>query len=115
MDKEDDNIATTMHSSANCVGSPPASVKRDEFRSSRKVLSPIDTNVILKQVEGLSSMDQSYPILLEPITPKRPFIGTSANKLQTTSTPLDKFSTWSCNLKVDLKKKYNIVLFYFGS
>ncbi|KAG2685841.1 hypothetical protein I3760_10G144700 [Carya illinoinensis] len=104
LDKED-NIAT-MHSSANCVGSSPAKAKRYVFKSSREVLSPIDTNVNLKHLEGFSSPDQSYPVLLEPITPKRAFIGTSANKLQTTSTPLDKFSTWSCNLKSSLIQEY---------
>ena len=97
-----------MTAAANGVGSSPVTEKTNALQSSsRKVLSQIDTNITQKPLEGLSSTGQSCPDFLEPITPKRPFIETSANKLQIFGTPLDKFNAQSSNLKVNKKIKKN--------
>jgi hypothetical protein len=87
---------------ANGVGPSPVTEKTNALQSSsRKVLSQIDTNINRKPLEGLTSTGQPCPDFFEPITPKRPFIDTSPNKLQILGTPLDKFNAESSNLKVD--------------
>jgi len=87
---------------ANGVGPSPVTEKTNALQSSsRKVLSQIDTNINRTPLEGLTSTGQPCPDFFEPITPKRPFIDTSPNKLQILGTPLDKFNAESSNLKVD--------------
>lgn len=91
-----------MTFAGNGVGSSPVTEKTNTRQSSsRKVLSQIDTNINQKPLEGLSSTGQPCPDFFEPITPKRPFIDTSPNKLQILGTPLDKFNAQSSNLKVN--------------
>lgn len=96
-----------IYCASNWVGSSPVSVKKDAPQtSSRKVLSTIDTNINQEPLEGHSCTGKSCPVLFEPITPKRPSIEKSPNKLQITSTPVDKFSVWSSSLKNSLVQQY---------
>ncbi|XP_059463167.1 kinesin-like protein KIN-10B [Corylus avellana] len=96
-----------MTAAAKSVGSSPVTEKTNALQSSsRKVLSQIDTNITQKPLEGLSSTDQTCPDFFEQITPKKPFIETSANKLQIFGTPLDKFNAQSSNLKSYLIQEY---------
>nr|WNH14552.1 KIN10B [Betula platyphylla] len=95
-----------MTSAANGVESSPVTEKTALQSSSRKVLSQIDTNINQKPLEELSSTDQPCSHFFEPVTPKRPFIESSANKLQIFGTPLYKFNAQSSKLKSYLIQEY---------
>lgn len=76
----------------NSVAPSQACEKKSAVRSSsRKALSPINVSDNSKFLEEVSSMDEICTIL-EPKTPKTPFMATS--------TPLGKFSAQSSRLKV---------------
>ncbi|XVE76365.1 hypothetical protein DITRI_Ditri12bG0166600 [Diplodiscus trichospermus] len=71
----------------------------------RKVLSPINSNIIPEPLNGRSSKDQ-FSLLYEPHTPQTPSMTNTTNKFQNVGTPLDKFDAWSSNLKSSLIQEY---------
>ncbi|XP_057470492.1 kinesin-like protein KIN-10C [Actinidia eriantha] len=89
----------------NYDGSSPIGEKIKALQNSlRKVLSPINSNI---NIENMSSKDQICVVLLDPKTPKTPFlISCTGDKSQKLGTPLDKFNVLSSNLKSSLIQEY---------
>lgn len=89
------------------VASSPTSEKENTLRSPlRKVLSPINTNIIQNRVEEFSFTE--CHLSFEPNTPKTPSIFTSANiGSEKIATPLDKLNARSSNLKVSAENISN--------
>ncbi|GMP50790.1 hypothetical protein CsSME_00017269 [Camellia sinensis var. sinensis] len=86
-------------------GSSPICEKIKAVQSSlRKVLSPIKSKI---NIENMSSRDQVCAVLLDPKTPKTPFLLSCASeKSQKIGTPLDKFNALGSNLKCSLIQEY---------
>ena len=91
---------TTVKNSVDAIGLSPISERKTAKESPlRKVLSPINSNIIPKPLKERSSKDQ-FSLLYEPHTPQTPFMTSATNKFQNVGTPVDKFNAWSSNLKV---------------
>ncbi|XVF08091.1 hypothetical protein REPUB_Repub06bG0196200 [Reevesia pubescens] len=83
---------TTVKKSIDTIGLCPLNERKTAMQSPlRKVLSPINSNIISVPLKELSSKDQCS-FLYEPNTPQTPSI--------TSVTKPDKFKAWSSNLKV---------------
>ncbi|KAA8516428.1 hypothetical protein F0562_016721 [Nyssa sinensis] len=103
-DSSDQEAKMTSSNPADYLESSPICDRIEALQSSlRKVLSPLNSKM---NIENMSSRDQICVLLFDPKTPKTPFVLTSANKFQTTGTPLDKFNARSSNLKSTLIQEY---------
>lgn len=96
----------------NFAESSPICEKIEALQSSlRRVLSPINSNI---NVENKSSRNQICAALLDPKTPKTPFLLSCLDdKSQKIGTPLDKLNALGSNLKV-CSIFCPIFLFYFA-
>ncbi|KAL6987616.1 hypothetical protein U1Q18_013362 [Sarracenia purpurea var. burkii] len=104
-DKLFDKVKMATINPANFDGSSSISEKIKELQSSlRKVLSPINSNI---NIQNMSSRDQICVVLVDPKTPKTPFLlGYANDESQKIGTPLDKFNALSSNLKSSLIQEY---------
>ncbi|XWS43719.1 hypothetical protein CRYUN_Cryun16bG0127700 [Craigia yunnanensis] len=97
---------TTVKNSAATIGLSPVNEMKTAMQSSlRKVLSPINSNIIPEPLKEQSSKDQCS-LLYEPNTPRTPSITSATNKFPNVGTPLEKFNAWSYNLKSSLLQEY---------
>ncbi|XWS55661.1 hypothetical protein CRYUN_Cryun09bG0020300 [Craigia yunnanensis] len=97
---------TTVKKLVDAIGLSPVSERKTAMESPlRKVLSPINSNIILEPLKERSSKDK-FSLLYEPHTPQTPFMTSATNKFQNVGTPLDKFNAWSSNLKSSLIQEY---------
>ncbi|KAG5550217.1 hypothetical protein RHGRI_015247 [Rhododendron griersonianum] len=98
-----ENMEIISHS--NFDESSPICEKIKALQSSlRRVLSPINSNI---NVENKSSRDQICLALLDPKTPKTPFLlSCPGDKSQKIGTPLDKLNSLGSNLKSSLVQEY---------
>ncbi|KAF7143137.1 hypothetical protein RHSIM_Rhsim05G0192700 [Rhododendron simsii] len=98
-----ENMEIISHS--NFDESSPICEKIKALQSSlRRVLSPINSNI---NVDNKSSRDQIRLALLDPKTPKTPFLlSCLGDKSEKIGTPLDKLNSLGSNLKSSLVQEY---------
>ncbi|KAH7867405.1 hypothetical protein Vadar_032943 [Vaccinium darrowii] len=98
-----ENMTIINHS--NFDESSPICEKIKSLQSSlRRVLSPINSNI---NIENKSSRDQICVVLLDPKTPKTPFLLSCPSDMsQEIGTPLDKLNALGSNLKSSLVQEY---------
>ncbi|XP_038721749.1 kinesin-like protein KIN-10B [Tripterygium wilfordii] len=103
-----DEEKISLMSSANSLVSSPASGRKNAAQSPcRKVLSPINNNVNCEPFDESSLSKISFSTLLEPKTPKTPFMENSGHgNRQNFHTPIDKFNAMSCSFKSSLIQEY---------
>ncbi|XWS59813.1 hypothetical protein CRYUN_Cryun08bG0154100 [Craigia yunnanensis] len=101
---KEENI--TVKNSVDSIGLSPVNERKTAMQSPlRKVLSPINSNIIPEPLKEQSSKDQCS-LLYEPNTTQTPSMTNATNKFPNFGTPLDKFNAWSSNLKSSLLQEY---------
>lgn len=98
-----------INPSPNFMGSPPISEKIKGLQNSlRKVLSPIHSNTKIPPRKELLSDDQICLVLLNPRSPKTPYVFhcDNENVQVADGTPLGKFNARSSGVKNSLVQEY---------
>ncbi|XVF55284.1 hypothetical protein PTKIN_Ptkin06aG0024500 [Pterospermum kingtungense] len=97
---------TTVKNSVDTIGLSPVNERKTAMQSPlRKVLSPINSNIILEVLKEQSSKDQGS-LLHEPDAPQTPSMTSVTDKFANIGTPIDKFNALSTNLKSSLLQEY---------
>ncbi|KAF5750943.1 kinesin-like protein KIF22-A [Tripterygium wilfordii] len=97
---DEEEKVTSMCSTISMVSSPASGRKNAAQSPFRKALSPINNNVDRERLDEPYLSNFSFSTLLEPKTPKTPFMANSEHSnSKNFRTPIDKFNAMSSSFK----------------